>query len=115
MTIDEYMAQVPRGRRGRMEGLIGRIRAWFPDARISMKYKMPTFEIGDNWVAVGNRKSYVSLYTCSEKHISPYVEKHPATRCGKGCINFRDRDEIDFEDLKEVITHALDVKKEQMN
>ena len=107
MTIDEYMAGVPRGRRGRMEGIIGRIRAWFPDARISMKYKMPTFETGRNWVAVGNQKYYVSLYTCSEEHIAPYIEKHPGTRCGKGCINFRDRDEIDFEDLKEVVTYAL--------
>jgi uncharacterized protein YdhG (YjbR/CyaY superfamily) len=52
MTIDEYMAAVPHGRRGRMEGIIGRIRAWFPEARISMRYKMPTFEIGNNWVAL---------------------------------------------------------------
>jgi uncharacterized protein YdhG (YjbR/CyaY superfamily) len=111
MTIDEYMAKVPAGRRGRMEEIMGSIRSWFPDARISMRYKMPTFEVGDKWVAVANQKSYISLYTCSEEHIAPYAEKHPAVRRGKGCLNFRDREVIYFKDLREVVTSALKGEK----
>jgi uncharacterized protein YdhG (YjbR/CyaY superfamily) len=111
MTIDEYMAKVPAGRRGRMEEILGSIRTWFPDARISMKYNMPTFEVGDRWVAVGNQKSYVSLYTCSEEHIAPYTEKHPSVRRGKGCLNFRDSEVIHFKDLREVVSSALTGEK----
>jgi uncharacterized protein YdhG (YjbR/CyaY superfamily) len=107
ITMDQYMAKVPGDRRGRMELLIGSIRSWFPDAEISMKFKMPTFEIGDNWVAVGNRKNYISLYTCMEEHIAPYIENHPGIKYGKGCINFRDRDEIDYGALRAVVTNAL--------
>jgi uncharacterized protein YdhG (YjbR/CyaY superfamily) len=107
MTIDEYMAKVPARRRGRMEDIIGSIRSWFPGARISMKYKMPTFEIGYRWVAVANQKSCVSVYTCSEEHIRSYIEKHPAIKCGKGCLNFRDREVIHFGDLREVVSSAL--------
>ncbi|MEW6146155.1 MAG: DUF1801 domain-containing protein [Thermodesulfobacteriota bacterium] len=111
MTIDEYMAKVPAKRRGRMEEILGSIRSWFPGARISMKYNMPTFEVGDRWVAVANQKSYVSLYTCSEEHIAPYAEKHPAVRSGKGCLNFRDREVIYFKDLREVVSRAFNAEK----
>jgi len=47
-AIDEYMRSVPPGRRQRIDKLIGGIRSWFPEASISMKYKMPTFEANGN-------------------------------------------------------------------
>jgi len=109
-VIDEYMGSIPPGRRPRIDKLIGGIRSWFPEASVSMKYKMPTFEMYGNWVAVANRKNYVSLYTCSEETIQPYIEKHPEVKHGKGCLNFRDRDEIDFPDLREVVVRALTMR-----
>jgi uncharacterized protein YdhG (YjbR/CyaY superfamily) len=111
MTIDEYMAKVPAGRRGRVEEIMGRTRSWFPDARITIRYRIPTFVIGRNWVSVANQKGYVSVYTCSQEHIAPYIEKHPEIKHGTGCLNFRDRDEIDFGDLMEVVSRALTMKK----
>lgn len=110
-AIDEYLEGIPPGRRQRVAKLIGSIDSWFPEAAISMKYRMPTFEANRNWVAVANRKSYVSLYTCSEETIQPYIKKHPETKHGKGCLNFRDRDEIDFPDLREVVVLAFTIKK----
>jgi uncharacterized protein YdhG (YjbR/CyaY superfamily) len=111
MTIDEYMAKVPPARRGRVEGIMGRIRSWFPEARITIRYRIPTFVIGRNWVSVANQKGYVSVYTCSEEHIAPYIEKHPGIKHGTGCINFRDRDEIHFGDLREVVGRALKAER----
>jgi len=40
-------------------------------------------------------------------HIDSYVRKHPKTKHGKGCLNFSDKDEIDFTELKKVIVHTL--------
>lgn len=111
MTFDEYMAGVPPKRRGRMEELIGHIRAWYPRAAIRIKYGIPTFETVDGWVAVANQKNYVSLYTCSPDYIAPYKEKHPGVKSGKGCLNFRDGDEIDYEGLKSVVRHAMNAGK----
>ena len=112
MTIDEYMQKVPPARRGRVEEIMGRIRSWFPDARITIRYGMPTFVIGRNWVSVANQKSYVSVYTCSGEHVAPYIEKHPGIKHGKGCLNFRDRDGIDYGDLMEVVNRALTMRKD---
>ncbi len=111
MTIDEYMAKVPAGRRRRVEEIMGMIRSWQPDARLTIKYQIPTFVIGKNWVSVANQKSYVSVYTCSGELIAPYVSKHPGTKHGTGCLNFRDGDEIDYGDLREVVTRALTMEK----
>ena len=72
-----------------------------------MKYLMPTFETADGWIAVANQKNYISVYTCSTDKIAPYTTKHPKTKCGKGCLNFRDSQEIDFGALAEVIRLAL--------
>jgi uncharacterized protein YdhG (YjbR/CyaY superfamily) len=111
LTFDEYMAGVPPKRRGRLEEMIGHIRAWYPRARIAIKYGMPMFETDGGWVAVANQKNYISLYTCSSEHIAPYKEKHSKVKSGKGCLNFRDSDEIYFEDLKAVVRHAMNAVK----
>lgn len=107
MTIDEYMAGVPPGRRGRIEELIGHVRAWYPGVMISVKNGMPTLETSGGWVAVANRKDYISFYTCDPDHIAPYKERHPGVKSGKGCLNFRDRDEIDFGALKAVVRRSM--------
>ncbi len=81
----------------------------YPSARPSMKYKMPTYELETSWIAIANQKNYISLYTCSAEHISSFKKKYPKIQTGKGCINFKDSDEIPYEYLKPVIKSALEV------
>jgi len=78
-----------------------------PTAIVDMKYKMPTYQIGDEWVAIANQKNYVSLYTCEYQHIAAFKEKHPKIKTGKGCINFKPDDVLPIKDLKAVIKHAI--------
>ena len=111
MTIDEYMDKMPLDRRERIMEIIWHIKKWFPDAVVTMKYNMPTIENNGNWVAVANQKNYISLYTCSQEHIAPYIEKHPDIRHGKGCINFGDKDEIRYGDLKNAVSSAMNADK----
>ena len=90
-----------------MTGLINLILGVFPKAKLSMRYKMPTFETGEGWMSLASQKTYVSVYTCSPDKIAPYLDRHPETRCGKGCLNFRDSDEIDEKTLGLVVRNAL--------
>ena len=76
-----------------------------------MKYKMPTFERQNNWVALANQKNYISLYTCAAQHLEQFKTQHPNIKTGKGCINFRDTNEIPLYDLEEVIHSAMSMKK----
>ena len=76
-----------------------------------MSYRMPTCHRGDGWVAIANRKRYVSLYTCGYHHIAAFTRKHPQVRTGNGCINFREKDTLPLEDLGEVVRHAMEHPK----
>lgn len=76
-----------------------------------MKYKMPTFEYEQGWISIGNQMNYISVYTCSEAHIADFKLKNPNIKTGKGCINFKDSDDINTESLQAVIRLALEFKK----
>ena len=83
----------------------------FPHAALDMAYRMPTYRVGNGWVAVANQKHYISVYTCGYHHIQEFKSEHPGIKTGKGCINFRDRDDIPLADLKKVIRHAIGYPK----
>lgn len=109
--VKDYMASVPDSRRTRVNALHDLVMEMFPNARLDMKYRMPTYRSGEGWVAIANQKNYVSLYTCGYHHIEGFRKKNPGIKTGKGCINFRDRDELPIDDIRQVIDHAINRPK----
>jgi len=109
--IKAYINSIPDPRLERFLSIHKLILKLYPDANVDMSYKMPTYRAGEGWVALVNQKSYISLYTCGESHLESYKQKHPEQKTGKGCINFRVRDQIHFDDLETVIKHAIDHPK----
>lgn len=105
--VQKYFDALPDSRRSHVEILHAAILECFPKATIDMKYKMPTYSHGEAWVAIANQKNYVSLYTCSAAHLKDFKTKQPNYKTGKGCINFREKDEIPVADIKGVIKHAV--------
>ena len=105
--VQAYFDAVPAARRARVEQLHGLILQRFPQAVVDMRYKMPTYSVGDGWVAIANQKHHVSLYTCGAVHLVGFKRDHPDIRTGKGCINFRDRDRIPEDAVRQVIEHAV--------
>jgi len=77
-----------------------------------MKYKMPSYEYKAGWVSVANQKHYISLYTCSAQHLLTFKQKHPTINTGKGCINFRDNDDIVLKDIRPFIRSAMEHMKD---
>ena len=71
MCIETYINDVPDERKERFIKLMNLIKSLYPEADESMKYKMPTYEYEEGWVALANQKNYISLYTCSAYTISP--------------------------------------------
>jgi len=111
--VEKYFSGVPPLRREKIDALHRAIVELFPDAVVDMKYKMPTYQSGDGWVALANQKNYISLYTCGYHHIEGFKAKHPTIKTGKGCINFKDKDDIPLPDVKAVVKHAINHPKER--
>jgi uncharacterized protein YdhG (YjbR/CyaY superfamily) len=72
---------------------------------------MPTYRKGEGWVALANQKNYISLYTCGYHHIESFKTHYPDIKTGKGCINFRDKDDIPLKDIEAVVRHAIEHPK----
>lgn len=109
--VEHYFAALPEARRPLLEQLHALITGLFPDAAVSLDYRMPTYRRGDGWVAIANQKRYVSLYTCGAHHLAGFKARHPDIRAGKGCLNFRPGEALPLEDLQQVIKHAIEHPK----
>ena len=103
---------VPEGRKETLDTLHQLIISLYPDVKIDMLYKMPTYVVGEGWVALANQKHYVSLYTCGYHHIAAFKQSNPTIKTGKGCINFRDSDDLPLADIECVIKHAITQPKD---
>ena len=110
MTYDDYLEKIPEYRKERFTKLLNLVTGLYPDAKPSMKYKMPTFSMGDGWVALANQKSYISLYTCSAEHLKEFKKKYPKVKTGKGCVNIKDKDDFPLRDLASVISSAMEMR-----
>ncbi|MCK5359991.1 MAG: DUF1801 domain-containing protein [Gammaproteobacteria bacterium] len=110
MTFDNYLEKIPEDRAERFTKLVKLIMGLYPDAKPSMKYKMPTFTMGTSWVALANQKSYISLYTCSAEHLKEFKMKYPDVKTGKACVNIKDKDDFPLRDLASVISSAMEMK-----
>lgn len=109
--VADYFAAIPENRKARIRELHELIINLYPDAFVDLKYKMPTYQVGEGWVALANQKNYISLYTCGYHHIEAFRKNNPEVKTGKGCINFRDKDDFAIPDIKAVIRHAIDHPK----
>ncbi len=110
-TVEKYFKAVSPKRSERINILHSIILELYPDAIVDMKYRMPTYSVGEGWVALANQKNYISLYTCGHHHIELFKARHPGITTGKGCINFKDKDNLPIADIKQVVKHAIDHSK----
>ncbi len=113
MELQEYLNNIPENRKTHITSILRLIKSLYPKVEESMRYKMPTYSLDDGWVAVANQKNYISLYTCSPEHIESFKAKHPNIKTGKGCINFKDKDNIPLQDLEPVIKRAIEFHHEE--
>ncbi len=109
--VQRYIEAVAAERGKRFHALHSLILELYPNAIVDMKYKMPTYSVDEGWVALANRKNYISLHTCGYHHIESFKSKHPEIKTGKGCINFRDKDDLPISDIKKVVKHAIEHPK----
>lgn len=109
--VSDYIASAAVDHRQIMKTLHQLILRLYPDARVDMQYKMPTYHFGEGWVAMASQKRHVSLYTCGAPHIAEFKRRHPKIKTGKGCINLKPTDPLPLADLENVVTHAIEHPK----
>jgi len=106
-AIGRYIARVPEARRERALALHGLILSLFPQAAVSLEQRMPTYRLGDNFIAWGSLQQHLAVYACSAERIAGYLARHPEMQAGLGCLRFRDHQRLPLADLAQVVKNAL--------
>jgi uncharacterized protein YdhG (YjbR/CyaY superfamily) len=110
-SVTEYLQQVADDRHEILMSLHQQILRLYPGCLVDMQYKMPTYHLGDGWLALASQKHYISLYTCGAHHLEVFKQRHPGIKTGKGCINFNPRHDLPADDIEQVIRHAFEHPK----
>jgi len=107
ISMRMYYKVLEKERRKKLLSIHNLILKLYPRTVVSMRYKMPTFEVNEKWMSIGNQKHHIAVYTCDKKYIESYITKHPQISSGKGCIRFKDTDKIVMVDMQELIRITL--------
>lgn len=105
--IGRYLARVPEARRERARALHGLIMHLFPQATVSLAHRVPTYRLGENFIAWGSTQRHLAVYTCSGERIAGFRAQHPEVQAGLGCLRFRDSQRLPLADLAQVVRNAL--------
>jgi uncharacterized protein YdhG (YjbR/CyaY superfamily) len=106
-AIGGYLKRVPEARRERALALHGLILSLFPQAAVSLEYRMPTYRLAANYIAWASTQRHLAIYTCSGERIAGFRARHPEVRGGLGCLRFRDSQRLPLADLAQVVKNAL--------
>ena len=107
-SVDEYLTEVPSGRREALR----RIRALCIDRltgfREDMSYGMPSYS-RENVVEVAfaSQKQNIALYVLRSQVLDQYRDRFAKSAVGKGCIRFRNPDKIDFDMVAEMLEKTV--------
>jgi uncharacterized protein YdhG (YjbR/CyaY superfamily) len=102
--VDEYMAQLPDGRRAVMEQLRSTIRSAAPDATEAISYNMPAFRLNGRFlVSYEAFKRHYSLFPWSEAMVEELGEEMNRYAVGKGTIRFSVGDPIPLELVTRIV------------
>lgn len=108
--VKAYFDDLRGERKARLSALNDAFVKAVPEARVTMLYRMPTFERDADWVSCASQKQYIAVYFCGQDVLSTLKERHPELDYGKGCVRIRDSIELPLEALVAAFERALHSK-----
>ena len=86
-TIDEYIANFPKGVRETLQELRATIKNAAPEAEEAISYQMPTFKLKGNLVHFAAYKNHIGFYP-TPSGIEKFKEELSAYEGAKGSVKF---------------------------
>jgi uncharacterized protein YdhG (YjbR/CyaY superfamily) len=86
-TIDNYIAGFPKPVRERLQKVRSVIRSAAPDATEAMKYRMPTFVLGENLVHFAAFEHHIGFYP-TPSAIAAFAAELSDYKSAKGSVQF---------------------------
>ncbi len=107
-AVRAYIDAIPETHRTLFDRLHSFIIELYPDARVVISYRIPTYWVGRRRVYLGLWKHGVSLHAVRGDLIEDFKLRHPSIKTGKGSLNFRLTDDLPDADIRDLIQQAID-------
>ena len=105
-TVPEYLAELPPDRQAALKKVRSVIRKAVPNAKESMQYGMPGYELNGLVCALASQKNYMALYVCEPEIVDAHRDALGKLNCGKGCIRFRTIEELPLDAISDILQEA---------
>ena len=103
-TVDAYLDELAPERRAIVARLRALVRSVAPDAAESMRYGMPTYDLGGVLYAVASQKQYLSVYVADTALVATYADRLGKVSLSKRCIRFRSLEQVNLSALEELMS-----------
>src|SRR6188474_1182776 len=84
--VQAYIDGISDDFRPLFDRLHGLILKSFPDAKVTISYRMPSYKVGKRRLYLAAFKDHVGIYGWQDDRDAGFVERHPKLRTGKGTI-----------------------------
>jgi uncharacterized protein YdhG (YjbR/CyaY superfamily) len=107
-TVDQYLKEVPESRQKALAKLRKLCLEILVGYEENMEYGMPSYKKkdGEVEVAFASQKNYISFYILKEPVLDKYREDLTHLNLGKGCIRYRNPQQIDFEIVEQLLSES---------
>ena len=105
-TVPDYLAELPADRQAALKKVRSVIKKAVPKAKESMQYGMPAYELNGLVCGLASQKNYMALYVCEPDIVDAHRDALGTLNCGKGCIRFRNLDELPLGAITEILQEA---------
>jgi uncharacterized protein YdhG (YjbR/CyaY superfamily) len=106
-TVKEYLDELPEDRREALSRVRKLIRKTAPAATEGMQYGMIGYSLGPLLFSLGSQKNYMALYVCDPAAVEAHRERLGKLNCGKGCIRFRELEDLPLDAIGDILAEAL--------
>jgi uncharacterized protein YdhG (YjbR/CyaY superfamily) len=107
-TVDQYINQFPESTQKILESIRELINEMAPEAKETIAYKMPTFELGSNKLHFAAFKKHIGFYAVyfQDSELDQKLEKYRTT---KDTIQFKLNEPIPLDLVREIVKYKLDI------
>ena len=126
-TVAEYLASLPADHRDALSAVRKEINRCLPSGyEEGIQFGMISWYVplaaypkgyGGNpkvplaYVGLGSKKGYMALYVCDGEVVDAHRPRLGKLNCGKGCIRFRNLDELPLEVVSTILKEAWQRRK----
>ena len=98
--VRAYVDGIPAAHRPLFDRLHELILRLYPQAEVSLAYKMPTYRVGDRRIHLAAWRHGVSIYGWNKSQDGGFVERHPALRTSTGTLRVRPEEAAGIDDAE---------------